>query len=360
MTQSLPARQKPGPFRLKAAVMASRVSVPVMARIPDPAKRLLLGRRSVTIDGNTLDTSLQLLLTAQRASGIGGLVASDDVGVARAQLDAASAAFGTDIVVPSRDFTVPGPDGSLRVRHYRADAGAPLLVFLHGGGFVVGSLDTHDGFCRRLCQDAGVHVLSVDYRLAPEHKAPAAAEDCFAAYQWALEHAGELGADPDRIAVGGDSAGGNLAAVVTQTARDRGATLPALQLLIYPMVDPVGETVSRNLFADGYFLTKADIEWFDRHYVGGSEISGEDPRVAPLRAQDLTGLSPALVVTAGFDPLRDEGRAYAEALAAAGVPVDRREYGSLVHAFINFFPLGGDSELAVADLTSALRAHLSR
>lgn len=360
MTQSLPARQNPSPARLKVANVASRVSVPVMARIPNPVKRLLLGRRSVTIDGNTLDTSLQLLLTAQRASGIGGLVASDDVAVARAQLDAASAAFGTDIVVPTHDFTVPGPAGPLTVRHYRAEPGAPLLVFLHGGGFVVGSLTTHDGFCRRLSQDAGVHVLSVDYRLAPEHKAPAAGEDSFAAYRWALENAAELGADPDRVAIGGDSAGGNLAAVVTQAARDEGVALPALQLLIYPMVDPVAETVSRSLFADGFFLTKADIEWFDRHYVDGADVPQDDPRVAPLRAADLSGLSPALLVTAGFDPLRDEGRAYAEALAAAGVPVDHREYGSLVHAFINFFPLGGDSELAVADLTSALRAHLSR
>lgn len=360
MTQSLPARQNPSRLRLKFATVASRVSVPVLARIPDPAKRLLMGRRSVTIDGNTLDTSLQLLLTAQRASGIGGLVASDDVTVARRQLDAASAAFGTDIVVPTDDFSIAGPAGPLKVRHYRAAAGAPLLVFLHGGGFVVGSFATHDGFCRRLCQDAGVHVLAVDYRLAPEHKAPAAGEDCYAAYEWALEHAAELGADPSRVAVGGDSAGGNLAAVVTQTARDRGARLPALQVLIYPMVDPVGETVSRSLFAEGYFLTKADIEWFDHHYVVGSGLDHDDPRVAPLHAADLSGLSPALVVTAGFDPLRDEGRAYAQALAAAGVPVDRREYGSLVHAFINFFPLGGDSELAVADLTSALRAHLSR
>ena len=353
-------RQQPGSFRLKVANVASRVSVPVLARIPDPVKRLLMGRRTVTVDGNTLDSSLQLLLIAQRASGIGGLVASADVAAARRQLDAASAAFGTDIVVPTRDFTIAGPAGDLPVRHYRGEPGAPLLVFIHGGGFVVGSLTTHDGFCRRLCRDAGVHVLAVDYRLAPEHKAPAAGEDCVAAYRWALEHAAELGADPQRVAVGGDSAGGNLAAVVTQTARASGTPLPVLQLLIYPMVDPGAETVSRTLFADGYFLTKADIEWFDQHYVHGSGLGSDDPRVAPLRAADLSGLSPALVVTAGFDPLRDEGRAYADALTAAGVAVDRREYGSLVHAFINFFPLGGDSERAVADLTSALRAHLSR
>ncbi|PEG56586.1 lipase [Mycolicibacterium diernhoferi] len=356
----MPARRQPSPARLKMAAVASRFSLPLMARIPDPVKRVMLGRRSVTIDGNTLDTTLQLMLTAQRASGVGGLVASDDVAVSRKQLGAVAGAFGTPIVVPVRDFTIPGPAGELPVRHYRADSGAPLLVFLHGGGFVLGGINTHDALCRRICHDSGVHVLSVDYRLAPEYKAPAAAEDSMAAYLWAVQHADELGADPQRVAVGGDSAGGNLAAVVTLTARDTGAPLPALQLLIYPVTDMAGETVSKNLFADGFFLTKADVEWFDRHYLQDAAVTSSDPRVAPLLADDLSGLSPALVLTAGFDPLRDEGRAYAAALAAAGVPVDAREYGSLTHGFVNFFPLGGGSEVALTDLTSALRAHLSR
>ena len=343
------------------SAVASKLSLPVMARIPDRVKRVMLGRRSVTIDGNTLDTTLQLMLTAQRASGIGGLVASDDVAASRKQLNEVAGAFSTPVVVPTRDFTVPGPAAELPVRHYRATAsGAPLLVFLHGGGFVLGGINTHDALCRRICHDAGVHVLSVDYRLAPEHKAPAAVEDSMAAYLWAVQHADELGADPQRVALGGDSAGGNLAAVVARTARDTGAPLPALQLLIYPMTDMVGETVSKTLFADGFFLTKADVEWFDRHYLADSGVAGSDPRVSPLLAGDLSGLSPALVLTAGFDPLRDEGRAYAAALAAAGVPVDAREYGSLTHGFVNFFPLGGGSEVALTDLTSALRAHLSR
>lgn len=332
-----------------------------MARISDPFKRLLLGRRSVVVvDGNTLDTTLQLMLSAQQLSKVGGLVASPDVTVARTQLDSVASAFGTPIVVPVRDFTLPGPGGPLPVRHYRADAGAPLLVFFHGGGFAIGGLDTHDALCRRLSHDADVHVLSVDYRLAPEHKAPAAADDAYAAYRWALEHATELGADPDRVAVGGDSAGGNLAAVVTQSARADGIRQPVLQLLLYPITDFGSTTVSKTLFADGYFLRKADMDWFHEHYLGGSGIDVADPRVSPARAADLSGLAPALVATGGFDPLRDEGRAYAQALAAAGVPVDWREYGSLVHAFANFFPLGGGSEAAIADLTSALRAHLSR
>jgi acetyl esterase len=263
-------------------------------------------------------------------------------------------------VVAARNFTIAGPAGAIPVRHYRAADGAPLLVFYHGGGFVVGGLDSHDALCRRISHDAGVHVLSVDYRLAPEHKAPAAADDADAAYRWALEHAGELGADPDKVAVGGDSAGGNLAAVVTQSARADGVRLPALQFLIYPVTDFGSATVSKTLFAEGYFLSRADMDWFHGHYLDGADIDGSDPRVAPLLATDLSGLSPALVATGGFDPLRDEGRAYAQALAAAGVPVDWREYGSLIHAFANFFPLGGGSEAAIADLTSALRAHLSR
>lgn len=331
-----------------------------MARIPDPLKRLLLARRSVTVDGNILDTSLQLMLAAQHMTKVAGLVASPDVAVARAQLTRAAKAFRSPVVVATRDFTIAGPAAEVPVRHYRAEDGAPLLVFYHGGGFVIGNLETHDALCRRISRDAGVHVLSVAYRLAPEHKAPAAVDDADAAYRWALAHAAELGADPGRIAVGGDSAGGNLAAVVTQSARAEGVRLPVLQVLLYPVTDLGGTTVSKTLFADGYFLRKADMDWFHHHYVDGATVDASDPRVSPLLAADLSGLSPALVATGGFDPLRDEGRAYARALADAGVAVDRREYGSLVHAFANFFPLGGGSEAAIADLTSALRAHLSR
>jgi acetyl esterase len=236
-----------------------------------------------------------------------------------------------------------------------------LLVFFHGGGFVVGDIETHDALCRLICRDAEVHVLSVEYRLAPEHKAPAATEDAYAAYQWAVAHVGELGADPARIAVGGDSAGGNLATAVAQLARIQGAPLPALQLLIYPVTNFFsGDTRSKTLFANGFFLTKKDMDWFEAHYLGGAAIDASDPRVSPLLADDLSGLPPALVVTAGFDPLRDEGTQYAEAMAAAGVPVDHRQFGSLIHGFANFFPLGGGSASATAELVSALRAHLSR
>jgi acetyl esterase len=235
-----------------------------------------------------------------------------------------------------------------------------LLVFYHGGGFVIGGLWTHGNVAEAICGDADVHVLFVDYRLAPEHKAPAAVDDAYAAYRWAVDHASELGADPRRVAVGGDSAGGNLAAVVSQLARNDGAPPPVLQLLIYPITNYAGQTRSQDLFADGFFLRRWDMDFCREKYIGGSGVDAADPRVSPLLADDLSGLPPAILITAGFDPLRDEGRQYAEALRAAGNVVDEREYGSMIHAFTNAFTLGGGSATATADIISALRAHLSR
>ena len=371
MTQSLPGHAPPvGPPAGDAAPRgrdaivnaAAGVTLRALPRIPNAIKRLLLGGRSVTVDGNTLDTTLQLMLAGQRATGIDGLASSDDVHAARSQMRILAASFKQDIPLAGvTNLSIPGPAGPIRARHYRpAERDAPLLVFFHGGGQVLGDLDTHDDVCRKFCRDGGVHVLSVDYRLAPEHKAPAGSDDAFAAYQWALEHAAELGADPSRIAVGGDSAGGNLAALVSQRARHEGTPLPALQLLFYPVTTYADQTRSQTLFAEGYFLTKRDIDWFRHKYLDGADVDAADPRVSPLRADDLSGLPPALVLTAGFDPLRDEGNQYAEAMRAAGVTVDLREFGSLVHGFANFFPFGGGSAAATAETISAMRAHLSR
>lgn len=372
MTGSLPAApvthaeaDRPGAARLAVLNASSRVMLRLLPHLPDAVKRLLLGRRTVTVDGNTLDTTLQFMLAAQRSAGVNGLVASSDVAVARSQLQKLSSMIDSGVAVDVKNGSIPGPAGPLPVRRYTpADAAAgeprPLLVFFHGGGFVVGDLDTHDGLCRLLCRDAGVHVLAVDYRLAPEHPAPAAVDDCYAAYRWAVEHAAEFGADPARVAVGGDSAGGNLAAVASQLARNDGFALPALQLLLYPVTDFANDTRSKTLFADGYFLTKKDMDWFRDNYLAGSALDVDDPRVSPLLAEDLSGLPPAMVLTGGFDPLRDEGNQYAEALAAAGVAVDHRQFGPVVHAFANFFPLGGASATATAEVVSALRAHLSR
>jgi acetyl esterase len=342
---------------------ASGVGLRLLPRLPDAVKRSMLGGRSVTVDGNTLDTTLQLMLAALRAGGEKTMVASGDVTVARSQLRRQASMIASGIAVGDVvNGSIPGPAGPIRFRLYspapsEADV-LPLLVFFHGGGFVVGDLETHDDLCRLLCRDAGVRVLAVDYRLAPEHPAPAAVEDCYAAYRWALEHAAEFGADASRMAVGGDSAGGNLATVVSRLARDDEVRLPALQLLFYPATNFADDTRSKTLFADRYYLTKSDMDWCRDNYLAGSALDASDPLVSPLLADDLGGLPPAIVLTGGFDPLRDEGNAYAEALAAAGVPVDHRQFGALVHAFANFFPLGGASATATAEAASALKASL--
>lgn len=346
----------------KVATKAAGVTLRGLPLIPERVKRLMLGGRSITVDGNTLDTTLQVMLTAQRALGQDGLVGNDDIGAARARLELLAAGYKQLIPVASvTDLTVTGADGPIKARHYGTETpDAPLLVFFHGGGHAMGSIETHDDLCREICRSARVHVLSVDYRLAPEHKAPAGCDDAYAAYLWAREHAADLGADPSRVAVGGDSAGGNLSALVTLRARDDNAPLPALQLLIYPGTNADAQTRSLTLFSSGFFLTRRDIEWFKATHLEGTGIETTDPRVSPLYADDLSGLPPALVITAGFDPLRDEGRQYADALRAAGTSVDYREYGTVVHGFANFFTLGGDSATATADFISATRAHLTR
>lgn len=344
----------------------TNVGAKVIPWIPAPARRVLSGGRSVIIDGNTLDPTLQLMLSGMRLAGIDGLVVDDDPAVSRIQFRERLTGFpGPQIHVTVDDLSIPGSAGEIPARHYRPANGGPtlvedLLVFYHGGGWAIGGLDSYDALCRLTCRDAGIHVLSVDYRLAPEHPAPAAVEDAYAAFRWASEHAGELGASPGRVAVGGDSAGGNLAAVVCQLARDSGDPAPVLQWLLYPRTDFTARTRSLSLFARGYLLTKRDMDWFESQYLSRSGIDPTDSRVSPLLAESLSGLAPALIAVAGFDPLRDEGESYAAALRAAGTPVDLRFMRSLTHGFANLFPLGGGSAAATSELISALRAHLSR
>ena len=233
------------------------------------------------------------------------------------------------------DVTVPGGDGPVPARVYRpATPGPhPTVVFFHGGGFVIGDLDTHDDHTRLICRDVDAVVVSVDYRLAPETPFPGGYEDCLAATLWTVEHAAELGGDPDRIAVAGDSAGGNLSAAVTIGAREKGVRLAA-QLLIYPAVDfaDTDDHPSRAENAEGFFLTEADMRWFGDHYVP-DPTRRSDPYASVLRHPDLTGLPPAVVATAEYDPLRDEGEAYAAALEKAGVPVVARRFDGLIHGF---------------------------
>jgi acetyl esterase len=236
-----------------------------------------------------------------------------------------------DVSAEDREINAQGY--SLRIRIYRpprAEPEAPALVYYHGGGFVIGDLRSHDGVCRWLSQEARITVIAVDYRLAPEHTFPAAIEDGLAAYRWAVEHQSELRFSA--LGVGGDSAGGCLAAVTCQQARELGLAQPALQLLIYP-VTHVGSTLpSRKTFEDGVFLEKATIDWFTEYYLP-DPATRSDPRASPLLAEHLDGLAPALVLTAGFDPLRDEGRAYANRLKEAGVPVEYFCATTLPHGF---------------------------
>jgi acetyl esterase len=261
-----------------------------------------------------------------------------------------------------QELRMPGPAGTIPARLYGPPGGGPaaraLLIFFHSGGWVIGDLDTHDGVCRFLAANSGATVLSVDYRLAPEHPFPAAVEDAHAAFGWAAEHAAELGADPARIAVGGDSGGGNLAAVTCVLARDSGGPRPAMQLLLYPSTDATGGQRSRQLFAEGFMLTTADLEWFEGHYLP-DPAAREDPRVSVLRAEDLSGLPPAFVVTAGFDPLRDEGEAYAERMREAGVPVALRRHAGLIHSFANMTAVSRTARAAMLEVSGALRMGLS-
>ena len=278
---------------------------------------------------------------------------------ARAAIVTLSAAAGEgEAVARVESRTVPGPRGEIPVRVYTPEGCAPfpVLVYFHGGGWVIGSLETHDGLCRHLANAAGAVVASVDYRLAPEHPFPASGEDAYAATRWVAANAAVIGGDAKRIAVGGDSAGGNLAAVVSLMARDRGGPPLVFQLLVYPVTDaPSANTASYRENAEGYFLTAKSMHWFWTHYCGENpDLS--DPYLCPLRAKDLKRLPPALVVTAEFDPLRDEGETYAARLREAGNQADLKRYPGMIHGFFGMGPLLTKAREATKEAASALRA----
>jgi acetyl esterase len=316
------------------------------------------------IDGQRLGGDAHALISLARIAGDTTLVAGMTVEEARAatRRRTASAATRSPIQMARvEEIEVAGGASPLAARHYVPEGlgdEAPLLVFLHGGGWVLGDLDTHDAVCRLLASRAGVAVLSVAYRLAPEDPFPAAVEDAFAAFNWTAANAAALRADPARIAIGGDSAGGNLAAAVCILARDAGAATPAMQLLLYPATDAVGGQRSRELFAEGFLLTGADTDVCESHYLPpGSDLY--DPRVSVLRAPELGGLPPAYVATAGFDPLRDEGEAYAMRMREAGVEVVLRRHPSLIHAFANQTAISAGAAAATHEAAAALRAGLT-
>jgi acetyl esterase len=345
----------PLPIRVQAA--ASQLAF----WLPTPVRRAIAGR-TVRIDGQDLALDAQLLLRLQkiaRAELVRGSVERS-----RALLDEARHLVSGKPIEPVsvREIAVPTPDGDLPATLYTPvglPENSPLLVFFHGGGWVIGTRSSHDNAVRFLAKHAGVRVLSIEYRLAPEFPFPAATEDALAAFEYAVAKAGDLGADPARIAVGGDSAGGNLAAVTAQQAVRRGGPAPAFQLLIYPATDFARRYRSQDLFAEDLFLTDVHMKWFEGHYVPeGTDLT--DPRLSPLHADDLSGLPPALIVTAGFDPLRDEGEAYAEKLREAGVEVALRRHEDLIHGFINFTGVGTRFREALAETAGALRQGLSK
>jgi len=345
------------PVPLAAAVARAALA------LPDPVQRVLV-RRPLVLDGQRLATETQLLLALQRIGGEYGLAlralgaSRDDV------LRQTKVAGGRQPIGTVRELTVDGADGPLAARLYvpSSRAGtqpAPTLMFFHGGGMALGDLDSHDAACRHIAEHSGVQVLSVDYGRAPEHPFPGAVDDCFAAYQWLVKNADAVDADADRLAVGGDSAGGYLAATTAIQAAEAGLPL-AFQLLVYPCTDFVNRSRSFELFGDRDLYLTAEGMGRASGWYFPDDADRSHPLGSVLLRDDLpSGLAPAHIVTAGFDPLRDEGEAYADLLAAHGVAVTRKRYPSMIHGFFNIVGVGREAraynrEIA-ARLAEALR-----
>jgi len=278
-----------------------------------------------------------------------------------AELEAEAGQEPPQPVARVENRAIPGPAGDIRVRIYtpEGDGPFPVVVYFHGGGWVLCNLETHDDICRGVARAAGCVVVAVEYRLAPEHTFPAAPEDCYAATRWAAEHAVELGGDPARLAVVGDSAGGNLAAVVALMARDRGAPALVAQAMIYPITDLRMRTASYAENADMPMLTRDDMVWFRGHYLSSPD-DALNPLASPALAGNFSGLPPALIVVAGYDPLRDEGEQYAERLRAAGTPVTLLRFDDLAHGFLGLDRIVERAGNARAETLAALRAMLMR
>ena len=287
-----------------------------------------------------------LAVTRQSFAGMMGLVGPQDVPVGRIE-----------------NFTIPGPAGPIGARAYGPIAAGgdalPALIYFHGGGFVVGNLETHDGLCRLLAYEGGFRVIAVDYRLAPENKWPAPLDDAYAATRWIFENAAQLGIDAGRIAIGGDSAGGHLTAAVTQMAKEKGGVALAYQLLMFPGAEFTTNTPSMNKYAVGYFLEKQALEWCYAQVLP-PDADRASPKVSPLLAKDFSGLPPAYVMLGGYDPLHDEGLAYAQKLKAASVKVTIADYDDMVHCFIYLQTILPQAHDAVAAAAKAVAAALDK
>jgi acetyl esterase len=291
-----------------------------------------------------------------------GLPPADTVSpeVARANAKLRKRSPGPE-VAKVEDRTIPGPDSDVPVRIYtpEGDGPFPILAWFHGGGWVVGDLESADGSARSLCVGGQCIVVSVDYRLAPDTKFPGPADDCWAATTWAVNNSAAINGDPTRLAVGGDSAGGNLAAAMALMAADRGGPEIAFQVLIYPVTDVNYNTVSYNDNAEGYSLTKVGMQWYWEHYLANEE-DASNPYAAPLQAESLVGQPPALVITGEFDPLRDEGEAYAKRLSEAGVETTATRYDGVIHGFFSMGAVVDKGQQAVDEASAALRNAFSK
>jgi acetyl esterase/lipase len=325
--------------------------------LPSPVLRAMSGGGAVYRGGRTLDPRFQFLAAAAAKMPSMTTLSPDEARAASAK-GLAAMSGPAEPGVRNESLSIDGQDGPIRLRAYRPtdqDGAAPLIVFAHFGGGVIGDLETCHAFCGILARIARTAVLSVDYRLAPDHRFPAGLDDVLAAFRWGRDNAARFGALPGTAAIGGDSMGGNFAAVVAQEMKRVGEPQPALQLLIYPAVDVASETPSMTTYADAYPLSRPIMDWFMGHYIG-ADADPADPRLSPDRTVDLSGLAPAVVVTAGFDPLVDQGEAYAKRLIAAGVPTTYRCYDSLAHGFTAFTGAVPAADAACREIARLVRA----
>ncbi|MGW5717766.1 alpha/beta hydrolase [Amycolatopsis sp. NPDC003865] len=330
--------------------------------LPSPVLSLLAGR-PVAVDGRQPVPTARMLMRVSRFAPFDAPHQNGSLTRARTELNLAGALAGAGICpgVRTRDSSWPGPGGPLPLRCYEPAGlpeSGPAIVYFHGGGFVLGSLDTHEGACRLLAEEAGVRVISIGYRLAPEHPFPAAASDAVAAFAFVHEHAAQFGVDPDRLAVGGDSSGGNLAAVVAHAAARGELPRPAFSLLLTPATDALGGSESHRRFGSGFRLDRDEWAWYRDQYVRDPALY-TDPRASVLYDDALEGLPPTYVATCGFDLLRDEGEAYAARLAAAGVPLVHRRHEGQLHGFANRVGIDPDARAAMLHAAGVLRAGLA-
>ncbi len=334
----------------------------LMFALPPRVQRRLAGRPRV-IDGAPLATELQLML---RVKALARIPAAEEMPLQEARDELCfqqRLVGGRQPIGALRDLEVDGAEGPLRARLYtpteRLGAEpAPTMLFIHGGGWIYGDLESHDASCRFLAEQSGVQILAIDYRLAPEHKFPAAVEDCRAAYRWLVEHADDVNADPLRLAVGGDSAGGALSVSTAVYAAENDLPM-AFQLLIYPGTDWVERTESRRLFAEGFVLTKKFMDNAEEAYFA-PDADKSVPDASALRRVDFPEkMAPALVVTAGFDPLRDEGAAYVRLLHDQGLEVEAKHYPSMIHGFIHFVGVSGEAKSYNTEIAGLLRKALA-